>query len=331
MADPFTLQLHITDACQLRCRHCYRDEPKTDLPLADLEWVLDDFRAFCESRLIPGRVTFAGGEPLLRLDDLLRLTKRAKKAGMQAHLLTNGISLTADVAAALKSAGCLRAQVSIDGNAVLHDQLRGAGAYARAVAALDTLSRARLPATVSMTLGAWNLSSLDEVIRLAQQHEARLFVSRFVPCGTGATLRDKLLPANEWRAVMRRCRALSRRHAPGVALRDPLYAPLRTRQERGHDLALAGCAVGHAGLAVEADGEAYACRRLAIPLGNVRTSGFESIWQSPLLDPLRDRDRLKGRCGACRRRWQCGGCRAIAHALTGDPLAADPQCPWSPH
>ena len=330
MGEPFTLQLHITDACELQCRHCYRDTPRrADLPLTDLERMLDDFHDFCESRWIPGRVTFAGGEPLQRVDDLLLLTRRAKKSGMQVHLLTNGWHLTRETAQELKAAGCLRVQISLDGDAETHDGLRGGGAFEKAIAALVTARQASLPATLSLTLGGWNRQALHEVIRLAQEHCARLFVSRFVPCGNGAALRNDLLTPNQWQSVMRRCSAFSRSHSPGVSLRDPLYAPLRAKCGHRNPMAIGGCAIGHAGLAVDADGTAYPCRRLPVPLGNLRVDGFEAVWRSPALEALRDRDRLRGPCGACQWRWACGGCRAIAYALSGDPFAGDPQCCWS--
>jgi radical SAM protein with 4Fe4S-binding SPASM domain len=329
VSDPFTLQLHITDACQARCRHCYRAGPVEALPVGALQEIVADFLGFCRTRRVPARVTFAGGEPLLRLDDLLALARHARESDAQAHVLTNGWLLTEDVARALKAAGCLRAQVSLDGDCAAHDALRGPGAYDKAVSALAAARRAALPATVSMTVGRWNAERLDAVIALAREHEARLFVSRLTPCGAGADLREGLLSPQEWRSVLRRCRDLARRHAPGVSLRDPLYALLRPAPARVDPMAVQGCAIGYNGLAVDADGTAYPCRRLPLALGNLRRERFETLWRSPALEALRDRDALRGRCGACARRWQCGGCRAIAHALTGDPLAADPQCPWN--
>lgn len=329
MSDPFTLQLHITDECQAHCRHCYRAGRVAALPVHDLAAIVEDFVAFSRSRRVPARVTFAGGEPLLRLDDLLRLLRLVRSHDAQAHLLTNGWLLSDEVAKELKSAGCLRAQISLDGDAAAHDEVRGTGAFEKAVTALSSARRVGLPTTISMTAGRWNLASLDAVIALAREHQARLFVSRMVPCGAGASLRDGLLSAREWRSVLRRCRDLSRDHAPGVSLRDPLYAPLRRLWARPDPMSVSGCAIGYNGLAVDADGTAYPCRRLPLALGNLRQEGFDAIWRSPALDAFRNRDALKGRCGGCARRWHCGGCRAVAHALTGDALASDPQCPWN--
>jgi radical SAM protein with 4Fe4S-binding SPASM domain len=52
--------------------------------------------------------------------------------------------------------------------------------------------------------------------------------------------------------------------------------------------------------------------------------------ESPLFVALRDPARLQGKCGACEFRELCGGSRARAFALTGDPLASDPSCAYEP-
>jgi MoaA/NifB/PqqE/SkfB family radical SAM enzyme len=52
-----------------------------------------------------------------------------------------------------------------------------------------------------------------------------------------------------------------------------------------------------------------------------------NIYQgSPLFRALRDSSQLKGKRSACDFKDPCGGCRARAYALTGDPLAEEPYC-----
>jgi radical SAM protein with 4Fe4S-binding SPASM domain len=329
MADPFTLQAHITDACNLRCGHCYRDERRGELPLSTWRAILDDFTAFCRNRRIEGRVTFAGGEPLLRLTDLLALTREANQAQHQVHLLTNGIGLTTDQACALKNAGCLRVQVSIDGAEIAHDTQRGKGTYAAALEGLRNARNAGLHTTISMTVDQHNVRDVPEVARLAQQENAKLFISRLVPCGRGAAHFDSLLSPSDWLKVMRLCRKQRRVLGGNIAFRDPLYAPLDGSYSETPEGVVDGCACGYGGLAVESDGTAFPCRRLPVPLGNVATEGLEKIWCSPVLEALRNRDQLHEPCGTCRHRWLCGGCRAIAWAKTNDLLAPDPQCSFS--
>jgi len=69
------------------------------------------------------------------------------------------------------------------------------------------------------------------------------------------------------------------------------------------------------------------CRRLHVPIGNVRDDSLRQLWAtSEVLQALRDRSFYKGKCAHCSRWANCRGCRAIAHAVTGDYLAEDPGC-----
>jgi radical SAM protein with 4Fe4S-binding SPASM domain len=70
---------------------------------------------------------------------------------------------------------------------------------------------------------------------------------------------------------------------------------------------------------------------MTVVAGNVRERGFTEIWStSPVLRNLRDRKKLKGRCGACEFNELCGGCRCRAQAAFGDYLQEDPSCTYQP-
>lgn len=78
-------------------------------------------------------------------------------------------------------------------------------------------------------------------------------------------------------------------------------------------------------------GEVYPSGFLPIACGNVRERPLADIYRHhPTFVALRDPDRLKGKCGACEYRTVCGGSRARAYAVTGDPLASDPSCAYVP-
>jgi radical SAM protein with 4Fe4S-binding SPASM domain len=70
---------------------------------------------------------------------------------------------------------------------------------------------------------------------------------------------------------------------------------------------------------------------LQIPVGNVRRRSLAELYrQDPLFVGLRDPERLGGKCGRCPYRRLCGGSRARAWALSGDPLAGNPTCAYEP-
>jgi AdoMet-dependent heme synthase len=87
-----------------------------------------------------------------------------------------------------------------------------------------------------------------------------------------------------------------------------------------------------AGLTFLAEGTIVPCRRMPIPIGNLRTDSLREVWAlSPVLEALRDRKQYKGKCGSCEQWDSCRGCRAIAYAYArsqgkDDFLGEDPQC-----
>ena len=64
----FTLQWHITQTCDLHCKHCYDRSDRSQVTLDDALRILDDLGAFCGSRNVSGAVSFTGGNPLLHPD-----------------------------------------------------------------------------------------------------------------------------------------------------------------------------------------------------------------------------------------------------------------------
>jgi radical SAM protein with 4Fe4S-binding SPASM domain len=78
-------------------------------------------------------------------------------------------------------------------------------------------------------------------------------------------------------------------------------------------------------------GNVYPSGFLPIHAGNVRETPVAEIYrEAPIFKSLRDTSKLEGKCGACEYKEICGGSRARAYALTGDPLAQEPCCIYQP-
>jgi len=324
------MQWHITDKCILNCTHCYRGELKDDLPLDGLFVILRRFADFLDEHRIHGRINFGGGEPLLRQHELLTLMREARTLGIECRLLTNGLLVDDTVACELKDAGCATVQVSIDGDRETHERIRGEGTFDSALSGVQCARTAGIDVTISVTASRQNSAELDAVAIVAHELHARLFVSRLVPCGHGAGMRDQMLTATEWLRVMRKCIGW-RCNGIRTLFRDPLFAPLFTDRSALWNGCVGGCSIGYHGIAVDSNGDVYPCRRLPIVTGNMLSESLEDVWRASLINELRNRDSLKGYCGKCSFRWICGGCRAIAFAVSDRVLAEDPQCPWHGH
>jgi radical SAM protein with 4Fe4S-binding SPASM domain len=78
-------------------------------------------------------------------------------------------------------------------------------------------------------------------------------------------------------------------------------------------------------------GDVFPSGFLPLAAGNIRRQSLADIYRhSPLFRDLRDTSLLEGKCGICEFREICGGSRARAFALTGDPLAEEPCCVYQP-
>ncbi len=325
---PFVIQWHLDDRCNLSCTHCYRPEggirPSTDA--AQRRAMLEEFLTFLESLGQPGRLHLAGGEPLL-LPDLCDLVERAKARGVGCRVLSNGTLVTEDLARDLARVGVLGVQVSLEGREATHDAIRGAGSYQRALEGVRSLRQAGVQVTLSMTVHRQNVGDLEALWGVACAEADRFYVSRLVPAGRAASL--STLDRRAWGKVQRRLLGLRTEGTPELALRDPTYRPLHAAPWKAARAPIvAGCAAGFQTLTVESDGTIMPCRRMNLALGRMGEGSLLELWKThPLLQALRDRDRLKGACGRCAYRWVCGGCRAFPAVLSGDPLGADPQCP----
>lgn len=75
------------------------------------------------------------------------------------------------------------------------------------------------------------------------------------------------------------------------------------------------------------NGEIYPAGFLPIVCGRFPQDSVVDVYQkSPIFNALQNPDSYKGRCGQCGFRHSCGGSRSRAYALTGDMLAAEPDC-----
>lgn len=325
--EPFFLQWNITDHCNLACSHCYRDEPVAELTRRQLIALLDDFSAFLGGIGRQGRVMLSGGEPLTS-PHLHDLAEACRARSLPVRVLSNGTLIDAEAARSLAETGVRSVQVSLEGPRRVNDRVRGRGSFDAAISGMRAAREAGMEVTLAFTLTAGNRSSLPAVSRLAEKYADRFHVARHVPIGRGAALGERTLSSAELERTLvwlNRRRREWRGSGPDVPMRDPLWKALLSNGA-GCDGCVSGCSIGYNGICVDADGTVYPCRRLAVALGNALHTPFAELWRHPALDRLRDRDTLEGRCGRCEIRWVCGGCRAVADALLGYPMAEDPQC-----
>jgi radical SAM protein with 4Fe4S-binding SPASM domain len=166
MLPPIQLYVEITTACNLRCPHCYirGGEEVHHLSSVRLHELIAEFHE------IGGQyVSISGGDPILHPDwrPAVRFTR---SLGLACLLLTNGTNLRADDIDFTIATGT-SLSVSVEaGSAASHDAIRGHGAFAKAMRALDyaVASGHGAETTLAFTPMSANAKELPRVVALAK-------------------------------------------------------------------------------------------------------------------------------------------------------------------
>jgi radical SAM protein with 4Fe4S-binding SPASM domain len=119
--------------------------------------------------------------------------------------------------------------------------------------------------------------------------------------------------------------------APAGTLAYNPGAPTTDPATRNHSWATRRVNDGKGFMFISHTGNVYPSGFLPIHAGNIRETPLADIYRNaPIFKALRDTKQLEGKCGACEFKEICGGSRARAYALTGDPLAQEPCCIYQP-
>lgn len=328
--DEFYFQWHITERCNKYCRHCYQNgHPTKDLSLADLELVLGRMEEALVKWDRQGSLSFTGGEPFIRREELFALMDRVDQMHSFSYydILSNGSLISDDVAGALRNQRKLRrVQVSLEGSKPeINDAIRGDGSYMETLSSIRKMKRHGLTVSVMTTISHVNYRDVPALIEVLNGEGVDTFaMERLIPEGRGELLRDQLLSSEELRELYESVYeiALQKR-----GTRILMYRPLFNLVAPDDSSIGALCSVGNNALTIMPDGIVYPCRRLPIPIGNILTDGLFAIWyDSEVLWKIRNPENIRGKCHDCDSFANCRGCRAMAYFCSGDYMAEDPQC-----
>lgn len=320
-AEVFTLQWHLTQTCDLSCKHCYDRSQRAAFPFERVIPLMQELRNFCWSRFVQPQVSFSGGNPLLH-PQFYDIYRAASEHGLMTAILGNAASRE-QIEQILAIQRPVYYQVSLEGLEGHNDLIRGAGNFRRTIDFLQMLTEMGVPNMVMLTLTRANL---DQVIPLAEVLEGitgGLTFNRLALFGEGAQL--ALPTREEYRIFLEQYLDAIPTH-PVLALKDSLLNTIY--EEAGHDLfggcAGYGCGAAFNFVAILSDGEVHACRKFPSPIGNILTQSLEEVYNSPTAARYRDGSTA---CSGCRLKPVCGGCLAVTASFGQDPLTSkDPYC-----
>lgn len=331
--DSFHLQWHITERCNLRCKHCYMEEKflKNELSLEKLFKVLDNYLKLVKKWEIPRqktRISITGGEPLVRKDFFKFLERCYQHKDLTKYgILTNGILINNELVKRFKKLEVDYVQVSLEGMKTNNNYIRGEGTFKKIVKAVEILVKGGIDVGISVTLTKKNIGDIKSLVKLAKElGVTTLGLRRFVPIGRGEGIKNLILPVQDVKKlylyIAEENKELFRSNSKlkiGMGCEDGILA------QEGYPVN--GCVAGYSSVTILPNGDVYPCRRLPIYVGNVLSQSFEDIfYNSKEMQKLRDPSNLNEKCKNCSYSNECkGGAKCVSYGYWRDSYIDDPQ------
>ncbi len=279
--------LHITDQCNLSCRHCLFScsaKTQTTLSLESIKTVVSDAYG------LGTRVFYlTGGEPLVHPDfqQICRLVLFDFPDTMLA-ILTNGILLP-EQRSFLQSlpSDRLFLQVSLDGLEDVNDDLRGKGSFAKIVNGLTALDGLGLQTTLSMAVTPDNRHQMTDMVSLAARHNINSVHYMWL-LNTGRASGLSYVPADALFSDLVQSHALAKKNNVTIDNISNLSAQVFSTPGTRYDLGNAGWE----SLAIGPNGSVYPTPALIgrkdTVCGHI-SENLENVWRnSPALASLRE-------------------------------------------
>ena len=317
----FTLQWHITNACDLHCKHCYDRGKRSPLTGEEGFRIIDDFEGFCREKNVRGHICFSGGNPFMS-PHFFRLYTAAADKGFAVSILGNPVT-EQELQRAIDIRMPEYFQVSLEGLEAHNDVIRGEGYYRSVMDFLDLLREKEVSSAVMLTLTKANIDQVLPLAEVLREKTDHFTFNRLSQVGEGAGL---WLPDREaYRRFLESYTVAAGRN-PVIGLKDNMINILRERRGIAPFGGCTGfgCGAAFNFVALLPDGEVHACRKFPSLIGNIIESDFLTLYESEEAKRYRNGPEA---CSECRLRPVCGGCMASVHGMGLDPFRdRDPFC-----
>ncbi len=338
-----TLFFEATRRCNLSCPMCMASSNDGDLVSESTrrELDVDEIERYVlrTAKEIGVRIiTWSGGEFIIRRD-AVELVRRATRYGYESTICTNATLMTREKIEELKEAsgGTLVVAVGINSIDDENTWTRDSDCQ-ESLRVLEVCLELDVRRHVVVNVGKHNLDNLDRTFKWLESQGIPYNRSPYTGRGSGSAYWDELSFSREDMETSIHP-ALIKRPNGYISYTPFFLSPeLHERVSGGARNVTVpqnpsiGCWCG-TWLAVNSEGDVSPCGILLdeVRCGNVREMSFQQILDASVaFQDVLDRDRLKGKCGRCRYKYTCGGCRAMAWFHTGDLMGEDPTCFFEP-
>jgi len=171
-----------TSDCNFRCIYCYeKDAINCTYMSQEIEDCLIKILNNRSKNLSKFNVTWYGGEPLLAVDTIERLSEKFIKICDDSNIIytativTNGYNLTKKNLDILKKCKIKGVQITIDGNAEIHDKRRflkgGYPTFNKIISNICDLNAEKMPITLRINLDKSNFDKTECVLKILSEKQ----------------------------------------------------------------------------------------------------------------------------------------------------------------
>ena len=307
LSAPISVVWEITNNCNYKCPHCraYQEYQKDN---ETIEKII--IKQLIDAKVL--LVNISGGEPLLN-ERVFDIATELSKNNIYVALSTNGYFYPKYRKEIVES-GIKFVQVSLDGKKELHEKFRGIkGSYDKAIETLEMAKEDGLRTQMNVTITSSNVNTLEWNYKMAKKLRVdKIFYRRVVPYGKAKVNRYVLPEKQLYYSKIEKLSKLNSKELQ-VAIDDPILNVLNHTYNQDY----IACGAGINNLGISSDGDVYPCIFLREKLGNLQDDNLIDIWNSSkILENLRLRKIEK--CGKCKYKYSCGGCRAFSGIYNKD-------------
>ncbi len=341
----------ITGKCNYNCLHCFNAADNAPL---QSEWSLEEANNLLDQARDCGinGFTITGGEPMLHKNFFEILEGIYNRDMYVFELNTNGHFINQESLDRMKKIGCVPLmKISFDGIG-WHDWLRNKkGAEDDALRAISLCVENGFPVKVQANVHRKNVDVMLDTVRMLDKmgvKETRVIrtteAPRWEQNADGATLTfkeymDAMLELWDKYSHEEHKMDLTAWQIGSMMPKNKCYLISSVECASGEYRPNAPVCKGNRGMiAVAANGNVFPCHQMSgyyeqhnDVLGNLKKDSLKELisggrYMDEICTTVGTLREVNEKCGKCKYyEYCCGGCRAIALALTGDKMASDPS------
>jgi radical SAM/SPASM domain protein of ACGX system len=300
--------------------------------MEDIKAVLDNCIEMCDKLHRLPYFYITGGDPILH-KNFWKVLELLKDRDMPFGILGNPFHLNDKVCKKLRSYGCRKYQLSIDGMRETHDSIRKIGSFDTTIEKIKCIRNAGIDCAIMTTVSGTNKDEIEDIVDLVVENHVDIFAfARYCPTSFE---KETHLEPKEYRELLERLWAKFEKYKDSGTtfnLKDHLWTLFL--YEKGifkipeglkKDVIYDGCNCANCHMTILPNGDIYACRRMESKIGNALKNRAVDVFTGEKMDEYRKYDKFE-KCAKCELLRFYRGCPAVAYGYTHNMYSADPQC-----